>query len=282
MRRGRPRDRRRKQRSPPRFTLREERHLNRRAVVEFLIRWDSVDEKDKGSEEMVNSAVSEFFAGLEHSAQFYSFAQEMLSGLLKDLMDVDDQIVRSIDHWMQQNFEPVELACLRLAVYELTKRDDTSANVAITEATTIARELAPEKDLHLRVRGHCDRIRQCLANPSLMRRPGDAPDSNGKSKPPMHMMPHGMMGMPPFMPPGYMPGMGPGMGFPPFMPPFGGMPPGMGPMGFGYGAGQDDDDSDSSSSDSSQEKKKKKKSKKKSKKSAKRRSRSSSGSSSGS
>lgn len=236
-----------------------------------------MDEKDKGSEEMVNSAVSEFFAGLEHPIEFYSFAQEMLGGLLKDLMDVDDQIVRSIDHWMQQNFEPVELACLRLAVYELTKRDDTSANVAITEATTIARELAPEKDLHMRVRGHCDRIRQCLANPMLMRRPGDPPDSNSKSKPPMPMMPPGMMGMPPFMPPGYMPG----MGFPPFMPPFGGMPHGMGPMGFGYGGKDDDDDSDSSSTDSSEERKKKKKSKKKKKKSR-RRSRSSSESSSGS
>lgn len=68
-----------------------------------------------------------------------SYFKELVSGVVKEIHEVDITLQPYLDREIQ-DLNPVELAILRLATYELLYRPDIPYRVVINEAVEIAKE----------------------------------------------------------------------------------------------------------------------------------------------
>jgi len=73
------------------------------------------------------------------------FASELVSGVRAGLTDIDAAIAGASEHWDIPRMGIVDLTVLRVGVYELLGRPDTSVAVIINEAIEIARKFSSEE-----------------------------------------------------------------------------------------------------------------------------------------
>lgn len=72
------------------------------------------------------------------------FVAELLQGIIEHLSEIDALIGAHSDQWRTERLAQVDLAVLRLAVYEICFCEDTPAAVAIDEAVELAKEYSTE------------------------------------------------------------------------------------------------------------------------------------------
>jgi len=73
-----------------------------------------------------------------------SFASQLFMGICEHLDDIDKVIGKHSDHWKIGRIGKVELAILRLALYEILHRQDIPLKVAINEAIELAKGFGDE------------------------------------------------------------------------------------------------------------------------------------------
>ena len=73
------------------------------------------------------------------------FADELVSGVRAGLTDIDAAIAGASEHWDIPRMGIVDLTVLRVGVYELLGRPETSVAVIINEAVDIARKFSSEE-----------------------------------------------------------------------------------------------------------------------------------------
>ena len=78
-------------------------------------------------------------------AEALGFANELVSGVRAGLTDIDTAIAGASEHWDIPRMGIVDLTVLRVGVYELLGRPDTSVAVIINEAVDIARKFSSEE-----------------------------------------------------------------------------------------------------------------------------------------
>jgi N utilization substance protein B len=71
-------------------------------------------------------------------AETEAFARELVAGVSGSLPEVDRRIAAYADHWSLARLGAVERNILRLAVFELGRRPEVPAAVAIKEAVRLA------------------------------------------------------------------------------------------------------------------------------------------------
>jgi N utilization substance protein B len=86
------------------------------------------------------SAVKILFAG-EFTKQ--KGLPELVVEINNNLKELDDMIQKAAPEWPLKDLNKIDLAILRLAVYELTKKD-TPPKVVIDEAVELAKEFGSE------------------------------------------------------------------------------------------------------------------------------------------
>ena len=69
------------------------------------------------------------------------FTRELVDGAAAHKDELDDLIARHAHGWSIDRIAPLERNILRVALYELLRRDDVPAEVAIDEAVEAAKEL---------------------------------------------------------------------------------------------------------------------------------------------
>ena len=69
------------------------------------------------------------------------FARELVDGVERDRVQIDDLITRHSEGWTLDRIAPLERNILRVSLHELLHRDDIPAEVAIDEAVEAAKEL---------------------------------------------------------------------------------------------------------------------------------------------
>ena len=69
------------------------------------------------------------------------FTRELAEGVAADQADLDALIERHAVGWTLDRIAPLERNILRVALYELLRREDVPAEVAIDEAVEAAKEL---------------------------------------------------------------------------------------------------------------------------------------------
>ncbi|GLT15574.1 MAG TPA: transcription antitermination factor NusB [Vibrio sp.] len=84
-----------------------------------------------------------------------AYFQDLLSGVVNTNMELDSKLRPYLSRPMQ-DLDMMELALLRLAMYEMTKRDDVPYKVVINEAIELAKVFAAE-DSHKFINGVLDK-----------------------------------------------------------------------------------------------------------------------------
>ncbi len=86
-----------------------------------------------------------------------SFTEDIVTGTLKNLKEIDRLISSVTEHWELQRMAVVDRNILRAATYELLYRDDIPAAVTINEAIEIAKKYSSRESASF-INGLLDRI----------------------------------------------------------------------------------------------------------------------------
>lgn len=109
------------------------RRDNRIAAMQFLYQWSINKTND------LNGALALFFKEQEHPRDYYAFAEELIHGALVHLDEVDEVIRSYLRNWDFDRIARIDLAILRLAIYEMLKRRDIPPIVSINEAIDLSK-----------------------------------------------------------------------------------------------------------------------------------------------
>lgn len=125
------------------------RRLARESAIQFLYSTDF--NKNESLEEMLK----EFFEAEEESAEGMHqevlskndirFAEEIIRGTIENLMQIDQLIQKHTTGWTKERIAKVDLAILRLALYEILFREDIPGSVAINEAIELAKKYSTDE-----------------------------------------------------------------------------------------------------------------------------------------
>ncbi|MDR0728268.1 MAG: transcription antitermination factor NusB [Puniceicoccales bacterium] len=152
------------------------RHANRIAAVQFLYLCIQ-----RGEGEFSPELFSDFCQMLTYAPEKFSFAEELVRGVLGQIPFLDGRIASRAAHWKLSRMAKVDLCILRLATYELFFTENVPAVVIIDEAIEVAKALSsPESGCfinglldRLKDRGECPR--QASAAVRLVLPCGNAP-----------------------------------------------------------------------------------------------------------
>lgn len=106
-----------------------------------------------------------FFEGLEEDRDYYDFAEDLIHGVIENSDDIDDKIKGLARNWDFDRIAKIDLAILRLAVYELLYRKDIPPVVTINEAIDLSKDFSTAESRRF-VNGILDRLRGELDRPS--------------------------------------------------------------------------------------------------------------------
>ena len=116
------------------------RRDNRIAAMQFLYQW-SINKTDD-----LPGALHLFFKELEsehsHPRDYYAFAEDLIHGTLHHLEEIDDEIRKYLRNWDFERIARIDLAILRLAIYEMLKRSDIPPIVSINEAIDMSKQFS--------------------------------------------------------------------------------------------------------------------------------------------
>lgn len=125
------------------------RRLARESAIQFLYSTDF--NKNENLEEMLK----EFFEAEEESTEDKlqdtlnsndkRFAEELIRGTIEKLQHIDQLIQSNTTGWTKERIAKVDLAILRLALYEILYREDIPSSVAINEAIELAKRYSTDE-----------------------------------------------------------------------------------------------------------------------------------------
>jgi len=134
------------------------RRDNRIAAFQFLYMWDINPPEDLEIE------LKQFFDDQEYPREFYNFAEELIRGTLDNRDEIDGEINSYAQNWSFRRIAKVDLAILRLAIYELLFRTDIPPVVSINEAIDLTKVFSIP-DAGRFINGILDQLKEKLNRP---------------------------------------------------------------------------------------------------------------------
>ena len=131
----------------------------RAAAVQFLYMWDANPGQDRAA------AFLEFFGAQEHPREHYAFAEELVQGTLDHQAEIDELIKKNAINWAFNRIARVDLAILRLGIYELLHRRDIPPVVTINEAIELGKSFS-NPDSRRFLNGILDKVKDSLNRPA--------------------------------------------------------------------------------------------------------------------
>jgi N utilization substance protein B len=134
------------------------RRENRTAAMQFLYQWSL------NTPQNLNRDLEFFFKDLPEERAYYQFGEELIRGAIVH-MDVIDEIIRKFcQNWDFNRVARVDLAILRLAIYEMQYRRDIPPIVSINEAIDLSKEFS-NLDAKRFINGILDQYKLTLDRP---------------------------------------------------------------------------------------------------------------------
>lgn len=81
----------------------------------------------------------------QQSIQETAFILKEAEGTKIHLAEIDDMISKNLKKWTKERISKVDLAILRLAIYEICFSQEIPSSVAINEAVELAKEFSTEE-----------------------------------------------------------------------------------------------------------------------------------------
>ncbi len=133
------------------------RRENRIAAMQFLY-MQIVSSAKLGDD------LTAFFETKDHDRDFYAFAEQLIAGVNANQDDIDAIIERYASNWSLDRIAKVDLAILRMAVFELSHREDIPPIVSINEAIDLAKSFSSAESKRF-INGILDSVKSTLNRP---------------------------------------------------------------------------------------------------------------------
>lgn len=115
-----------------------QRRQNRATAFRFIFQWEMNPPED------VNTEFSELLGRLGQDEEYFSFAIELVDGVLEKIEVIDSIIRDLVTNWEFSRIAKADLALLRVALYEIKYRLDVPPIVIIDETLEISKEFSSE------------------------------------------------------------------------------------------------------------------------------------------
>ena len=138
------------------FTQRRE---CRAAAFQYLYAW-SVNQPASMTEDL-----RLFFEHLEQPREHYAFAEELIHGAIEHVEEIDSHIKSLAHNWEFERVAKIDLAILRLAMFEMLYRKDIPPVVSINEAIDLSKQYS-SADAKRFINGILDRMKDKLGRDS--------------------------------------------------------------------------------------------------------------------
>ncbi len=134
------------------FTQRRE---CRAAAFQYLYAW-SVNQPASMDEDL-----RLFFEHMEKPREHYAFAEELIHGAIEHVAELDGHIKTLAHNWEFERVAKIDLAILRLAMFEMLYRKDIPPVVSINEAIDLSKQYS-SADAKRFINGVLDRMKDQL------------------------------------------------------------------------------------------------------------------------
>ena len=128
------------------------------AAVQFLYQWEA-----NKPDELLDS-LSTFFSNQEENRDYYSFGESLVLGAIENISEIDEAISKQAKNWKFDRIAKVDLAVLRLALYELLFRDDIPPIVSINEAIDLGKTFSNLESKRF-INGILDEVKKSIQRP---------------------------------------------------------------------------------------------------------------------
>ncbi len=132
-----------------------QRRDGRVAALQFIYAWSMNTPKNLAEDLRV------FFEGCEQPREHYAFGEELIQGVILNIADIDSRIKGLAHNWEFDRIAKIDLAIMRLAIYEMVFRKDIPPVVSINEAIDLSK-LFSNADAKRFINGILDRLKDQL------------------------------------------------------------------------------------------------------------------------
>ena len=136
-----------------------QRRQNRATAFRFIFQWEMNPPED------LNAELTEFLSRLGHDEEYFSFAIELVAGVIEKIEVLDSIIRELVTNWEFSRIAKADLALLRVSLYELKYRLDIPPIVIIDETLEISKEFSSENSRKF-LNGVLDKARMTMPRPA--------------------------------------------------------------------------------------------------------------------
>ncbi len=136
-----------------------QRRDGRVAALQYLFAWSMNPPKNLASDLEV------FFAEFEKPREHFAFGEELIHGVIEHCNEIDSHIKGLAHNWEFDRIARIDLAILRLAIFEMLFRKDIPPVVSINEAIDLSKEFS-NADAKRFINGILDRLKTQLGRDS--------------------------------------------------------------------------------------------------------------------
>jgi len=129
-----------------------QRRDGRVAALQYLYAWSLNAPADLQEDLQV------FFDGRDHPRDHYAFGEELIHGVIEHAGEIDGKIRSLAQNWEFDRIAKIDLAILRLAIFEMLFRKDIPPVVSINEAIDLSKQFS-NADAKRFINGILDRLK---------------------------------------------------------------------------------------------------------------------------
>jgi N utilization substance protein B len=142
--------------SKPQFA---QRRAGRVAALQYLFAWSINPPTNLAND------LQTFFETQENPRETYSYGEEIINGVIEHIADLDARIKGLAHNWEFDRIARIDLAILRVAVFEMLFRKDIPPVVSINEAIDLSKQFS-NADAKRFINGILDRLKDQLGRDS--------------------------------------------------------------------------------------------------------------------
>ena len=139
-----------------------QRRQNRATAFRFIFQWEMNPSDD------ISRDLKDFIFRLGKDEIYYSYAIELVDGIIEKKEIIDSMIKELVDNWEFSRIAKADLGLLRVAIYEIQYRLDIPPVVVIDEALELSKAFSTENSKKF-LNGVLDKVLSRLPRPA--RRP---------------------------------------------------------------------------------------------------------------
>ena len=132
-----------------------QRRDGRVTAVQYLYAW-SINPPAS-----LESDLGLFFADQEQPRAHYAFGEELIHGAIEHVAEIDGRIKSLAHNWEFGRIAKIDLAILRVAIFEMMNRKDIPPVVSINEAIDLSKQFS-NADAKRFINGILDRLKDEL------------------------------------------------------------------------------------------------------------------------